>query len=325
MSYRNEGKEHTKGGDMQNGHNNGAINGLEAEMNEVWDTLPPAVTEKLAQPLEAELVSERRGRGGRSFSYIEGHLAIRQANRVFGYGGWGYSLAGGVELREFESVDASTGEVRLFRAYTAPVRVDVPGAPPRTDVGFGIVADDSAEGHETAFKGAVTDGLKRALRSFGDQFGNSLYGDGHTERKTERNGGRNAQGQRTEGGGRQQSGSAVCECGRTKSLDYPLCRDCHYGRNGNTQRSGGGRQSRSGNRSKDSGGNGGSRVRQPQRNSGADETDPVAQAIGRLLEVGRSKGWSEAVIRERVQQQYGGSLESVGLDTLTALIRRIQG
>ena len=36
------------------------------------------------------------------------------------------------------------------------------------------------QGHETAHKGAVTDALKRALRSYGDQFGNSLYGDGAT-------------------------------------------------------------------------------------------------------------------------------------------------
>jgi recombination DNA repair RAD52 pathway protein len=33
----------------------------------------------------------------------------------------------------------------------------------------------SPQSHETAIKGAVTDGIKRALRSFGDQFGASLY------------------------------------------------------------------------------------------------------------------------------------------------------
>ena len=57
------------------------------------------------------------------------------------------------------------------------MRVTVPGAPPRTDVGFHTVAEESGEGHETACKGAVTDGLKRALRSFGEAFGNGLYGD----------------------------------------------------------------------------------------------------------------------------------------------------
>ena len=44
-------------------------------------------------------------------------------------------------------------------------------------MGFHPVAEDTADGHETAVKGAVTDGMKRALRSFGDRFGNGLYGD----------------------------------------------------------------------------------------------------------------------------------------------------
>ncbi len=65
----------------------------------------------------------------------------------------------------------------MTNAYTAPVRVTVPGAPPRTDIGFHAVTEETADGHETAIKGAVTDGLKRALRSFGDRFGNGLYGD----------------------------------------------------------------------------------------------------------------------------------------------------
>ena len=118
-----------------------------------WDSLPPAVTRELAKPLDPSLVSQRRGRAGRDYSYIEGHTVIDQANRIFGHGGWGFDLAGEVVLREIESVDPKTGEVRRTRAYSAPVRVTVPGAPPRTDVGFHVVAEETGEGHETAFKG----------------------------------------------------------------------------------------------------------------------------------------------------------------------------
>ena len=82
-----------------------------------------------------------------------------------------------MSLRRIEKVDVRTGELKVNYAYSAPVRVSVVGAPPRTDIGFHIVAEDTPEGHETAAKGAVTDGLKRALRSFGDRFGNGLYGD----------------------------------------------------------------------------------------------------------------------------------------------------
>ncbi len=171
-----------------NGHSNGTgnlvhINGkehdpaLDATHDLLWDGLSPAVTQALGQPLDPALVSQRKGRAGRTYDYLEGHAAIDQANRIFGFGGWGYELAGDVTLREIENVDAKTGEVKRALAYSAPVRVTVAGALPRTDIGFQAVAEDNADGHETAVKGAVTDGMKRALRSFGVQFGNGFYGD----------------------------------------------------------------------------------------------------------------------------------------------------
>ena len=173
-----------------NGHSNGTgiglvpVNGhkpdaaLDATHHELlWDGLPPAVTNALWQPLDPALVSQRKGRAGRTYDYLEGHAAIDQANLIFGFGGWAYELAGDVTLRQIENVDTKTGEVKTTFFYSAPVRVTVPGAPPRTDIGFNAVAEDNADGHETAIKGAVTDGMKRALRSFGVQFGNGFYGD----------------------------------------------------------------------------------------------------------------------------------------------------
>ena len=151
-----------------------------------WDALAPRVTEALAQPLDPQLVSQRKGRGGRTFDYIEGHTAIDQANRIFGFGGWGFELVGDVTLRHIDQTDSRTGEVTSTAAYSAVVKVSVPGASARTDVGFQPVTDESPEGHETAFKGAVTDGLKRTLRSFGDRFGNGLYGDPPTTSRRNR-------------------------------------------------------------------------------------------------------------------------------------------
>ena len=172
-------------------HSNGTGNGLAhpdgnghkpataivTEHELLWDGLSPAVTEKLGQPLDPALVSTRDGRGGKDFHYLKGHVVFEQANRIFGRGGWGYDTVGDVTLREIENVDTVTGEVKRGQAYAAKVMVIVPGAPSRTDVGFHAVVEKTVEGHETAYKGAVTDGVKRALRSFGDQFGNCLYGD----------------------------------------------------------------------------------------------------------------------------------------------------
>ena len=174
-----------------NGHGNGTGNGLVqvngnghkpdaaivSEHELLWDGLSPAVSQALGQPLNPALASQRKGRGGRSFDYLEGHVVIEQANRIFGYGGWGYELAGDVTLRQVETVDTQTGEVKVSLGYSAPVRVTVAGALPRTDLGVHPVAEDTLDGHDTAMKGAVTDGMKRAFRSFGVQFGNGFYGD----------------------------------------------------------------------------------------------------------------------------------------------------
>ena len=46
----------------------------------------------------------------------------------------------------------------------------------REDIGCGNgVSKSSFDAHELAGKEAVTDGLKRAFRTFGEQFGNGLY------------------------------------------------------------------------------------------------------------------------------------------------------
>ncbi len=158
-----------------NGHKPDAAIVTEHEL--LWDGLSPAVSQALGQPIDPELVSQRKGRGGRSFDYLEGHAVIDQANRIFGYGGWGYELVGDVTLRRIDTVNPQTGEVKVEQGYSAPVRVSVAGALPRTDVGVHPVAEDTFDGHDTAIKGAVTDGMKRAFRSFGVQFGNGFYGD----------------------------------------------------------------------------------------------------------------------------------------------------
>ena len=157
-----------------NGHKPDAA--ILAEHELLWDGLSPAVTQALGQPLDPSIVSQRKGRGGKVFDYLEGHVVIAQANRIFGHGGWGYELVGDVTLRQFETVDTQSGEVTVHSAYSAPVRVTVAGALPRTDLGTHPVAEDTVDGHDTAMKGAVTDGMKRAFRGFGVQFGNGFYG-----------------------------------------------------------------------------------------------------------------------------------------------------
>ena len=67
-----------------NGHKPDAV--IPAEHELLWDGLSPAVSQALGQPIDPEVVSQRKGRGGKTFDYLEGHVVIDQANRIFGYG-----------------------------------------------------------------------------------------------------------------------------------------------------------------------------------------------------------------------------------------------
>jgi recombination DNA repair RAD52 pathway protein len=166
---------------------------------------------ELDKALDKRFISDRKGGSGRKLRYLEGHDAIDQADRLFGYGNWGYET---LACEQTIIHDLLTGEP-VGIAYKARVRLDVRGCIPVIEVGSQPVAvasiedhimgkrrkeasekkqeiDDSPfnpfeivlartiimESHEQAEKGAVTDAIKRALRTFGSQFGNGLYGNG---------------------------------------------------------------------------------------------------------------------------------------------------
>ncbi|OCL90712.1 Rad52/Rad22 family DNA repair protein [Arcobacter porcinus] len=129
--------------------------------------------------LNQELDSSRiktREKGNISLSYIEGHDVIETANKVFGFGNWSYSIS----KLEHVSQEQNQNQNQVI-CYKAIVQVLVHSENhtldvSREDVGFGTgVAKTQADAHEGAAKEAVTDALKRAMRSFGNQFGNSLY------------------------------------------------------------------------------------------------------------------------------------------------------
>ena len=107
--------------------------------------------------------------------YIEGWLAMAEANRIFGFDGWHY------QIPECTCVFQGAREIGQAKkpgfgvTYTAKVTVDVGGVI-REDFGAGHGYDvDCGLAHESAIKEAVTDALKRALRSFGNPFGLALY------------------------------------------------------------------------------------------------------------------------------------------------------
>ncbi|MEZ4503123.1 MAG: Rad52/Rad22 family DNA repair protein [Dehalococcoidia bacterium] len=134
--------------------------------------LSRAALQRLRQPLDTEMVSERTTEDGEVLRYLEGWRVIEQANAIFGHDRWGAELVGEVAYRPIPANGRARGTPAGL--YTATVRVTVDGCLTHSDVGAATVTEHTAEGHATACKAAVTDALKRALRHFGSQFGLSL-------------------------------------------------------------------------------------------------------------------------------------------------------
>ncbi len=135
----------------------------------------PEQVAQLEQALDPKRVKHRAGGGGTQLAYLKGHDVIDTANKIFGYGNWGYDLLG-VELN---TIPGDSGEV-VGSYYAARVRLSVAGCMPITEEGVCAVQEGrnpraKIDSHDMARKGAITDALKRALRCYGDQFGNSLY------------------------------------------------------------------------------------------------------------------------------------------------------
>lgn len=132
-----------------------------------------AASEQLSQPLNPKHVKPAQKFGPKG-DYVEGWHAIAEANRIFGHGAWSYEIKSlnRDDLREGKD---SKGNPQWQASYTCVVRLDVGGAI-REDVGFGSgFAKQIGDAIEGATKEAVTDSLKRCLRTFGNPFGLALY------------------------------------------------------------------------------------------------------------------------------------------------------
>ncbi len=135
--------------------------------------------EKQLQVLNYELDASRiktREKGNISLSYIEGHDVIETANKIIGYGNWSYNISKLEQVSQEKNHNQNV--VICYKATVRIIAKDISHTKEvaREDVGFGTgVAKTLADAHEGAAKEAVTDALKRAMRTFGNQFGNSLY------------------------------------------------------------------------------------------------------------------------------------------------------
>ena len=135
--------------------------------------------DKQIQVLKYDIEPSRiksRTKGNISLSYLEGFDLIETANKIFGHGNWSYTIT---SLDQVSQETNSNQNVVI--CYKAVVKLTVYSLDhskhiSKEDVGFGTgIAKMLADAHEGGAKEAVTDSLKRSMRSLGHQFGNSLY------------------------------------------------------------------------------------------------------------------------------------------------------
>ncbi|NXK04917.1 RAD52 protein, partial [Herpetotheres cachinnans] len=129
-----------------------------------------AIQHALRQRLGPEYISSRQAGGGQKVCYIEGHKVISLANEMFGFNGWAHS----VTQQNVDFVDLING--RFYVGVCAFVKVQLKDGSYHEDVGYGVSEGlkSKALSLEKARKEAVTDGLKRALKCFGNALGNCI-------------------------------------------------------------------------------------------------------------------------------------------------------
>ncbi len=114
-----------------------------------------------------------REQDGMSLSYVEGWHTIAEANLIFGFDAW--------DRRTVHVACVWEGKTEGLQgcSYVARVRVSVRAGDTvivREGCGSGHGLGLSlGEAHESAIKEAETDAMKRALVTFGNQFGLALY------------------------------------------------------------------------------------------------------------------------------------------------------
>ena len=134
-----------------------------------------AAQERLAallnKPLEAHEIEVRTGGGGTMLRYISTPAVIRRMNEIFGPTGWTTSLGSRSHFNDEKGNIVFAQEVSVT-AHFDGFYFD------STDIGTGSTHNLRAESIEMAIKGAVSDGIKRAVYRLGDALGLGLRDDG---------------------------------------------------------------------------------------------------------------------------------------------------
>ena len=141
-----------------------------------------AAQERLAallnKPLEAHEIEVRTGGGGMMLRYISTPAVIRRMNEIFGPTGWTTRLGSRSHFNDEKGNIVFAQEVSVTAQFDELYFDSM-------DIGTGSTHNLRAESIEMAIKGAVSDGIKRAVYRLGDALGLGLRDDGVVKEERE--------------------------------------------------------------------------------------------------------------------------------------------
>ncbi|PKY02212.1 hypothetical protein P168DRAFT_306391 [Aspergillus campestris IBT 28561] len=151
-------------------------------MNEYTAREIATLQSRLDKKLGPEYISSRSGPGGQKVHYLSADKCINLANEVFGFNGWSSSIQN-IQI-DFVEESPNTGKISL--GLSVIIRVTLKDGTFHEDIGYGHIENckGKAAAFEKAKKEGTTDGLKRALRNFGNVLGNCIYDKDYVSKVT---------------------------------------------------------------------------------------------------------------------------------------------
>jgi DNA repair and recombination protein RAD52 len=128
---------------------------------------------RLDKQLGPEYISSRPGAAGQKVHYLAAEKVINLANEVFGFNGW----SSAIKVITIDFIDENPHNGKISLGLSVTVRVTLRDGTYHEDIGYGHTENckGKAAAFEKAKKEGTTDGLKRALRTFGNVLGNCIY------------------------------------------------------------------------------------------------------------------------------------------------------
>ncbi len=128
---------------------------------------------RLDKQLGPEYISSRPGAAGQKVHYLAAEKVINLANEVFGFNGW----SSAIKVITIDFIDENPHNGKISLGLSVTVRVTLRDGTYHEDIGYGHIENckGKAPAFEKAKKEGTTDGLKRALRTFGNVLGNCIY------------------------------------------------------------------------------------------------------------------------------------------------------